>query len=380
MDIVIIILLILLVNTYIVKALMNNFDIPSERYMWILFMVHYALCTIYILNAFATRSDSFSYFERSFRAENWLDLFKYGTSFIDFLAWPFIKVFSLSYLAVMILFSYFGYLACLIFYITLNENVKLNPIWYNLSMVQIIFLLPNLHFWSSSLGKGSVILFGLSLFTFGLSRFNRRYIPIVIGSIIVFFVRPHIFFTLIASIFAGVLITTSGIKWYVKWTLVTVSLVLFLYFSSTVLKFTNSESLDILSSSNISHRASELSKASSGIDIQNYNLFMKMFAFWFRPLFFDGQGAFGLIVSFENLLTLYFFSFTAFYMFRYWSNFNGWFRISMFIFLTGSFILAQVTGNLGIALRQKAQFMPFLFIIYCQGLSYRQRDKRRLII
>jgi hypothetical protein len=105
-----------------------------------------------------------------------------------------------------------------------------------------------------------------------------------------------------------------------------------------------------------------------------------MFAFWFRPLFFDGQGAFGFIVSFENFFTLYIFGFTAYYMFKYWSNYNGWFRISMFVFLTGSFILAQVTGNLGIALRQKAQFMPFLFIIYCQGLSFRQREKSRLII
>lgn len=48
-------------------------------------------------------------------------------------------------------------------------------------------------------------------------------------------------------------------------------------------------------------------------------------------------------------------------LFQNWSKINGWFRICFFIFLFGSFILAQVTGNLGIAIRQKAQLMPFLF-------------------
>ena len=40
-------------------------------------------------------------------------------------------------------------------------------------------------------------------------------------------------------------------------------------------------------------------------------------------------------------------------------------------FLFGSFILAQVSGNLGIAMRQKAQVMPFFFIIFCKAMSYR---------
>ena len=379
MDIFIIIALILLLNTYLVKALNNKYNIKTESYLWILFAVHFALTVTYILFAFATRSDSFSYYDRASHAENWLEMLVYGTSFIDFLAWPFVKLLSMSYVSVMILFSYFGYIAVVLFYLALNENVKLKPVWYNLTPTELVFLLPNLHFWSSSLGKGSVILLGLGLFIFGLSRFNRRSraILIISGSLLTLMIRPHIFLTLVTSVMIGIFITRSGIKPYIKWLIFSIAVILFLYLSQDVMKFTNTDSLDVLSSNTISHRAEELSKSKSGIDISNYNLAMKMFTFWFRPLFIDATGIMGLIVSIENLFYLFFFAVIIKSAIQNWSDWNGWFRISVFIFILGSFILAQVTGNLGIAIRQKAQFMPFFFIIYCKALIYQQYAYKR---
>ena len=379
MDIIIIIALILLINTYLVKALNNKYDIRPESYLWILFGVHLILTVSYILYAFATRSDSFGYYDRASRAENWLGLLVYGTSFIDFLAWPLVKLFSLSYVAVMILFSYLGYIAIVLFYLALNENVKLKPVWNNLSAKELVFLLPNLHFWSASLGKGSVILLGLGFFIFGLSRFNRgaRGFFIFLGALLTMMIRPHIFLTLVTSVMIGILITRSGIKPYIKWLIFSIALILFFYLSQDVMKFTNTDSLDVLSSNSINHRAEELSKSNSGVDITNYNLVMKMFTFWFRPLFVDASGALGLIVSIENVLYLFFFLVTIKSAVQNWLHWNGWFRISIFVFLLGSFILAQVTGNLGIAMRQKAQFMPFFFIIYCKALTYQQFAYKR---
>lgn len=379
MDIFIIIALILLINTYLIQALNNKYGLTSKSYLWILFAVHFALTTVYILYAFANRSDSFSYYDRATRSGDWISLLIYGTTFIDFLAWPFVKLLSLSYIAVMIVFSYFGYIALLLFYLALNENVKLKPFWNNLSAKELIFLLPNVHFWSSSLGKGSVILLGLGLFIFGLSRFNRRGrgALIFLGSLLTLMIRPHIFLTLITSVMIGIFITSSGIKPYIKWLIFSIAVILFLYISQDVMKFANTESLDVFSSDTISNRAQELSKSKSGVNISNYNLAMKMFTFWFRPLFIDASGILGLIVSIENLFYLYFFAIAIKFAVLYWSDWNGWFRISIFVFVLGSFILAQVTGNLGIAMRQKAQFMPFFFIVYCKAVSYKQYSYKR---
>ena len=380
MDIIIVILFIILINAFIIKALSNNFEISSESYLWVLFIVHFLLTIAYILYAYFTASDSVNYYDKTIQSENWLAFFQTGTQFINFLAWPFVVLLGLKYYATMIVFSYFGYLAIVLFYITTKENVKLNAIWQNYTAIELLFLLPNLHFWSSSLGKGSSILFGLGLFIYGLSRFNKRIFSLLIGGLLTFFIRPHIFFTLMLSVMIGTLITSSGIKPYLKWLIFLLAMVVFIYISDDVLKFADVDSFDITNSETIMHRATELGKSSSGVNIQEYGIAMKMFTFWFRPLFFDGQGLFGFIVSFENLLYLYMFFIFIKEGFLTWNKWNGWFRICLFIFFLGSFILAQVSGNLGIAMRQKAQFMPFFFILYCKAISYRESSRNAISI
>ncbi len=378
MDVFIIILLVLLINTYMIKAMSNRFVIASEGYLWGMFIVHFILSTAYMVYAAYTTSDSIAYYAKTASADQWLPLFGIGTPFVHFFAWPFAGLLDLSYYATMIIFSFMGYVAAVLFYITTRENVPLKPVWKNFTAIELVFLLPNLHFWSSSLGKGSLILFGLALFTYGLSRFNRRIFPLIIGGFLTFMIRPHILFTVILSVMLGVIITSSGIKPYMRWLIFLVAGAVFLYISDDVLKFADTETIDITSSSSISHRASELSKATTGVNIQDYGLFMKMFTFWFRPLFFDGMGALGVVVSFENLIYMYMFIIVIKEGFLNWGDWNGWFRISLFIFLFGSFALAQVTGNLGIAMRQKAQFMPFFFIVYCKAVSYKYFVSRKL--
>jgi hypothetical protein len=368
----------LLVNAYMIKAFANRFNIASEQYLWGLFIVHFLLSSAYMIYAALTASDSISYYVKTTDAENWISLWGVGTPFIHFFAWPFAGLLNLSYYATMILFSFIGYIAIILFYITARENIKLEPVWANLTGIELVFLLPNTHFWSSSLGKGSVILFGLALFTFGLSRFNRRIFPLLIGGFITFMVRPHILLTLILSVMLGVILTGSGIKPYLRWLIFIAAAGVFFYISDDVLSFAGTESIDITSSSAISKRASELSKATTGVNIQEYGILMKMFTFWFRPLFFEGQGALGIIVSFENVVYIYMFIVIVKELFLNWGNWNGFFRICLFIFLFGSFALAQVTGNLGIAMRQKAQLMPFFFIIYCKAVSYKYYFTKKL--
>jgi len=123
------------------------------------------------------------------------------------------------------------------------------------------------------------------------------------------------------------------------------------------------ESFDQLSS----HRSVELAKAGSGIDISGYPLPLKLFTFWFRPLFIDAPGPIGIIVSFENL----------FYLWLAAKLFSGGFigfmgkspalvKTSAVVFLATSVALSGTLSNLGIIIRQKSMVMYFfLFIILC---------------
>jgi hypothetical protein len=176
-----------------------------------------------------------------------------------------------------------------------------------------------------------------------------------------------------------VLITQKGIKWYFRFLILTIGVILFFSLITNVIEYTEIDSLNVLNSDILIHKADKLSKATSGVDIQNYSVLMKLFTFWFRPLFVDGLSGVGLLASFENLLYLYMFWIVIKEGFFNWSNINGWFRIGIIFFLIGSLILSQISGNLGIAMRQKAQLTPFFFIFFCKVISFRESYNSRRV-
>jgi hypothetical protein len=125
----------------------------------------------------------------------------------------------------------------------------------------------------------------------------------------------------------------------------------------------------------LTHRATELTKATSGVEITTYSLPMQVFTFLYRPLFFDAPGILGFIVSIENVFYLMFtMRLLSFKGFNYLITSNFLVKTALFSFLTVTIALAQISGNLGLAIRQKSQVMIlFLFVI----LSF--LDKQKLV-
>ena len=374
MDVFLVLIFISLLNLVVFGVISNANQNISKAYLWTLYIVHICLSLVYFIYAGITTSDSIAYYKVSSNSQDWLSFFQTGSPFIRFLAWPFSNLMQLSYYAVMLLFSYFGFLGILLFYAASKENILLQKKFYNLTPLEWIFLLPNIHFWSASLGKGSIMILGIGLFIYGLSRFNYRIIYILFGAFIIYFTRPHILFTSIAGILVALLLTRSGINKGVKFVLILLAFISIYNLTDKVLEFTDTDSINILNSSSIAHKAQELSKSTSGVDLSDYNPVTKLLTFWYRPLFFDAPGLMGVLVSFENILLIIFsFSILKVVILK-WKYFNGWFLICGFTFLLGSFALAQVSGNLGIALRQKAQLMPLFYIIYAKCVEYKQQN------
>lgn len=378
MEIYFIIILIFILFGLIVAKIRQSNDLFSNAFLWSLFFVHLILSITYIIYALNSPSDSRKYFRVSSKAEDWIPLFGIGTDFISFLAWPLTHLFGFSYFSVMIIFSFLGFIGILLLYRAAKENEKsLFPNKSFFGFTEILFLLPNLHFWTSSIGKGSVITLGIGLFFFGLSRFNRRVLYILLGALIIYLVRPHILFAVLIATLGGVLITNTGIKKIYKLIIIIVSTIFIYLISDNVVEFAEVTNLDILNSNELDTKAKSLSRATSGVDISSYSYPMKLFSFWFRPLFIDAPNIVGLIVSVENLFYIYIFSVVIIYGYKYWAHLNGWYRICIFMFILSSIVLSQVTGNLGIALRQKAQILPLLFIV-ASKLILIKRDFRYL--
>lgn len=352
----------------LIGSVARKFPFVDRRFLTSMFFFHLLMTFAYYLYATFNSSDSHFYYVKlvnKIYGDGWFNYYATSTGFIEFLGYPFVQFLNFSYEAVMLVFSFMGFVGCVYFYIFYKENIKFKHTIFGFDMIKVIFLLPNLHFWSSSFGKGSVIFMGLGLFFFGLTKVRSRWIICCIAGVIIYHVRPHIMFVILVSSAIGFVFTTKGVSMAVRLSfLVTVGVAFFFIYKDVLSMVDITE--DQLTSGNVdfSGRAKELSKANSSVNINSYSLPLKLFTFLYRPLFVDAPGALGLIVSFENaaylLITLKIFSIAGL---RYLLTSNFMVKTALFSFLTVSIALAQVSGNLGLAMRQKSQVMILLLFV-----------------
>lgn len=343
----------------------------NKSFFDVLFLVHFLLYIVYSLYTVDNRSDSGEYFAKASLSNDWFSLYSSGTFFIVFLAYPFINILNFSYESLMLIFSFIGFEGLVFFYLAARENIYNLPIKiFGFSALELLFLLPNCHFWSSSLGKGSVMTFGFGLLFFGLSRFQNRLFPLLLGAYLVYMIRVHLVLAVLMGLGIGSIFSFGKLKWYFKVLIICVSMGGAAFVMGDVLAVSGTETINILDdNANVNRRATELGKSNTGVDISNYNQAMKLFTFIFRPLFFDAPNVMGIITSFEDVIYLFLAIQIILIGFAQIHRWNGFIIIGFFSFLIASLALAQVSGNLGIALRQKAQIMPLFFMAYCKVAS-----------
>lgn len=334
-----------------------------------LIFYHCLLALAYYLQALSKPSDSWAYYNKivaNYRGPTWGDFYGVSTTFIEFIGYPFVKYLALPYESMMMIFAWFGLLGFFYFYVSFRERIYFTHKFFGVDLVLLILFLPNLHFWSASLGKGSVIFLGIGLFFYSLHRLPRRIIPLVVGALLIYHVRPHVLFIILVGAAIGLAFSSKGITWRFRVLVLLMAVFAFYYIYDDVMALIGFDEEDLIGqSTELSKRVEELSGATSGVDLMSYSLPMKLFTFLFRPLFFDAPGILGIIVSFENLFYLLLFLKVArvgFITFLWRADYA--IKTALISFFGVSFALAQISANLGLAIRQKSQVMIlFLFII-----------------
>lgn len=353
----------------------------DERMLKQMFFFHLLLFMAYYGYISFNPSDSKAYYEKvltGFRGDSWLSFYGTSTTFIEFIGYPFIRFMGVSFEGIMAIFSFFGFLGFLYFYIFFKENIRFTHHYFGYDLLNLAFFLPNLHFWSSSFGKGSIIFLGLGLFFYGLSRIKARIPALIIGSLIIYHVRPHVMLVVLVSSAMGFMFSSKGVSLMWRLVFLASAAVAFTFIYKDVLSMVGVDEEQFLTQGlDLSHRAEKLSKASSGIDISQYSLPAQVFTFLYRPLFFDAPGILGIIVSFENV----FYLLVTFKLIgnlrglRFLFNSDFLTKSAFLSFLTVSIALAQIAGNLGLAMRQKSQVMILLLFVV---LSYLDSEKFKL--
>jgi hypothetical protein len=370
----------------IIGRLKNRYPFIDASLLWKLFFYHVFISIVYYIYGLFNPSDSKYYYEKvtsGFRGDSWFNYYGTSTKYVEFIGYPFVNFFGFSYEAIMALFAFFGFLGFLYFYVFFRENIRFKHTFLGFNLITIIFFLPNLHFWSASFGKGPVSFLGIALFFYGISKMQTRWIAILIGSLIIYHVRPHIMLVILISSAIGFMFTTKGVSTSLRITFLIGVAVAFYYIYKDVLSMVGIDEEEFISQGlNLTHRATELTKATSGIDITSYNLPMQIFTFLFRPLFFDAPGLLGIIVSFENVFYLLFtLKLLTLRGIRFTITSNFLVKTALFSFLTVTVALAQISGNLGLAIRQKSQvIILFMFVIISFLDGEKMKEYRSAII
>jgi len=352
----------------------------SHKLLSLLYWYHVLFLGVYYTYAQFNPSDSRKYFERPHYFDSWLGYFGTSTTFIDFISFPFINYLGFNYEMMMVLYAWFGFMGFLFAYLFFRENIPVKvKVFNNFDFLTLILFLPNMHFWTASLGKGAPIFLGLMMYVYAIKFPKKRIILLILGSCIIYFIRPHVFLFVAAGTVLGYMTGKEKISFGRK-LLIYVGLIggLFLVQDQVlgVANLDGSENI-IEDFENFSEDRSEgLAESGSGVDMTSYPLLLKLFTFWFRPLFFDAPGLLGLIVSAENLLyLLLFFKICNKRFIKFLKHSRISVKLSLTVFLLTSLAMTFVMSNLGIIMRQKSMVMYFLFFVIYYFLAQQRYDK-----
>ncbi|WP_162126246.1 hypothetical protein [Flavobacterium phycosphaerae] len=352
-----------------------------ENNKWKLLLFYYHL--VFIVFAYQLRvirgiSDAHFYWAQNFSIDNfsWWHYAHYGTDFILFINYPFIQL-GLPFWFGFLLYGIVGFFGVLK-WIQWVELVVGQKIYYKgFNVLYLFFLFPSLHFWTANLGKEPLIFWGIAAVFYAVASANYKSFSFITGSLLLVIIRPHVALMLLLAI-GLVMVFQKRFSFKKRLALALVGFSVFAALFYMVLQLTQIRYLD-WKRIQYFNEFSILSFRNSGtyVPMLDYNFANRFFAFNFRPLFFDAKSLLGFLASIENalLLLIYLLTFVVLIVFYKKIIFPQWMKIAFLFALIASLLYIQRYANLGIFMRTKIMFQPFvliaLFCIIKQGIALR---------
>jgi hypothetical protein len=197
-----------------------------------------------------------------------------GTPFICLINYVLIHYVGLSYLGVFMAFSTIGFVGFLKLYRILNfydAGKKL----FGIKITYIILLLPQFHYWTSAIGKDSLMFFGLMFFLEAIF-FKPHVISFqsVASLILLFFIRPYIVPFLATALLCSQVFVNRVKLWWKLLCLILFATA-FYVFQDAILSYVNMSEFNSETFSERIHFYSEYSRSRDGafIDPKAHNIF-----------------------------------------------------------------------------------------------------------
>lgn len=362
-------ILFIAIVTYLFFVSKSYYERCSPVQKWfvvLLFIVHFAAMGVAYQDTITnTENDAFYFYKEAVTSDSWWTLFGLGSSFLNFLIYPLVQA-GVTFFVLFLFFATISYQAFLWYFEHMAEYQK-NAVNTKVAvLIQSLFLLPSLHYWSGLLGKDVLVFFLLSYLVFEFKKETKIKGLHIFVSLLLLVLRPHIFgATLIAFIIYC--LTQKNISKSIKIKVLISSLSITGALVPILMRFVN---VDTLTYDSISAKFMELNlyaaaQGGSGISLVEVSYPERVWLLLFRPLFYDVKTSYQYIVSFENSIVLIILTISFFFLLSKKKSFVIAKEVK-FALLTGSCILLMIAVyiyNLGLASRMRLMFLPLFFYV-----------------
>lgn len=353
-------LIVFVLGLIIVVKISRYFNV-KQRHALFLYCWHTIFCIFYLIYTGDNVSDAVVYFERARSGE--FGLFP-GTPAVLSLNYVFIYIMKFSLLGSFLVNNIYGSIGLIVFKACLNVAVK-NKGSLLKALVWIIILLPSISFWSSSLGKESVVFLSVNLALWSAIQLKSRMKLMVLAIILMFIMRPHIAAIMLFALAFAIALDS---KVYILKRLLIIFSTMFLSIAmiSFLIQYVGlddsggSEALTDYVETRQSYNMTE----GGGVDIASMSLPMQLFTYMFRPFIFEARSITTLAAALDNLILLYLFIAGGYALLKKkFQNFTENRKFMWVYAILAWIVLATTTANLGIAVRQKWMFAPMLIFL-----------------
>ena len=300
----------------------------------------------------------------------WNEYLHAGTDVIKFINYPWSNMFHLPFWAGFVAYSLIGFCAIYQLYIFSLKYIEPKNDGHRY-LLMFVFLLPNLHVWTSIIGKEPIVFLAITWIIINQVKGRYTNLQYVLGWVLLILIRPHVAMFLLMAIAFALVLKDKGFGWKkLAITTASIGFSLGLYLMTMHLLDRNPFDVTIILERNDASLVA-FKRAGSYVPMINYNVFERVFALNFRPLFTDSVSLYSLIISAENFLILILLSGAMLiYVLRLKSMSLDLFgKIALLFFVISSLFFIQRYSCLGIFVRTKMMYMPFILITAIQIIS-----------
>lgn len=352
-------------------------ELKNVRLLWFFHLLFGVVFYFYIMSLGGSDSTKYWKVAKEINFQQMLEFLTSGKATQAMIALNYFpsNFLGLPYFVGNIIYCLIGFVGFLCFYKIVLDLVPYNTLFLGIPIFPIIFFLPNLHFWSSNVGKDTLLFTIVGLFCYSMLNLKKRIPLVILCCLLGFMVRPHIVFFLLVA-FGMAYLYQNKIPTYQKLFFFIILFVGAAIVLPRVLDITQMEELSVDSYSEFSQRkAEDLSRKHTGssIDISSYPFPLKVFTFLFRPTITDVNSAISLVAALENILLLVLFlKLLKRDLISNLKKSPTVIKAMIFMLAIGTVAFSMTLGNMGIMIRMRNMFLPGLIIYILWVFSFRQ--------